>query len=659
MSWRAPTQLWRFPGSATQIAVGLVLVAIVAAGTGRQVVFDLAAENPARSVHRFASGAPEVEVTTQMPWSRVPAVLPGPADAWAGESAHAIIMRPPLSTPRTLLLHIHTRRTRPPELPAFTASTGGSVARLRVLVNGVNVTGFDAPGIASSSGERPRAPPRTTIVLPASTLGRGAPVTITLLNDGGPGVAFRRVRLVEAVPWFSLSRLGLGGRFPAASAAFLAAALGLLLGARLQPAGDGRGAHPWQRALGPALGLLLLGLAVGTPSATRAVPRGAWLLVILGLLLMGRGRTRPATVPRTPATRLARAVGSGLLLLFALAVSLVAGEFTLRAAFRGEPWVRHRLAVPYVGPPKRGHLNSLGFVEQEFPLEKPPGVYRIAILGDSLSISVARPHRFGNLIAERLNAHSPRFATYEAVSFGQTGADTIHETKTLRRVVWRVKPDFVLLQWYVNDLENGDHTERPYAYPLIPGETAPARWLRRVIDRTLLGWMLQKQFTAVQERLGLVETFPEYVYRMFSDPAGVHWKAAAHELRGFIRECQAHRTPVAIALFPHLSAGLPAGAYEFSEVHEQVLELCREESVPCVDLRSTFVPYRDYVSLWVHRFDPHPNVLAHRLAGERLYEILAPLWLDAGRPAGRPPVGRDAARDSPAPARTSAAPRAS
>ena len=69
-------------------------------------------------------------------------------------------------------------------------------------------------------------------------------------------------------------------------------------------------------------------------------------------------------------------------------------------------------------------------------------------------------------------------------------------------------------------------------------------------------------------------------------------------LRRFIAECRAHRTPVAIALFPHLSAGLPTGAYEYADLHDQVLEICREESVPCVDLRATFAPYRDYVSLW-------------------------------------------------------------
>jgi hypothetical protein len=67
--------------------------------------------------------------------------------------------------------------------------------------------------------------------------------------------------------------------------------------------------------------------------------------------------------------------------------------------------------------------------------------------------------------------------------------------------------------------------------------------------------------------------FPNTCHRLFGDPAGTHWEAAAYELQDFIGECRAPRIPVAIALFPHLSAGLPAGAYEFAELHDQVLEL--------------------------------------------------------------------------------------
>jgi lysophospholipase L1-like esterase len=615
--------------------VGLLLIAIAAAGVGRQELFNLAAEDPARSVHRFATGAAEVEVATQLPWSRVPAVLPGPADAWAGGSAHAVAVHLALPVPRDRLLYVHTSRTRPAELPVGPASTGDSSAHLRVVVNGMSVAGFDAPAIGGPPAPKsPRAPPRIKIAIPATVQGPAATLTIALVNDGGAGVVLRRVRLIEARPSFSPARLIHDGRFPVVSAMFLAAGLGLLLWTRLLPGGDGLTGHSWRRAAGPGLGLLLLGVAVAAPSVTRSVPRAAWLLLILLLLPMGRGGPRPAAAHRPPSAVLARAAGNALLGIVAVAVSLVAGELALRTAFRDEPWVRSALHVPAPGPPKQTPLNSLGFDEREVSLEKPPAVYRIAILGDSLSVSAPRAERFGSVIADHLNAHGPRPVTYEAVSFGRAGADTNHETEILQQAVWRTSPDFVLLEFYVNDLENGDHSGRPRGSSLISGDSWPARWLRRVTDRTLLRRRLEAQFDILQERLGLVETYPAYMHRQFGDPAGAHWEAAAYELRDFIRECRAHDTPLAIALFPHLSAGLPAGSYEFAELHDQVLELCRAESVPCVDLRSTFAAYRNYTSLWVDRFDPHPNALAHRLAAERLLEVLGPLWLDVGRGPG-------------------------
>jgi hypothetical protein len=121
--------------------------------------------------------------------------------------------------------------------------------------------------------------------------------------------------------------------------------------------------------------------------------------------------------------------------------------------------------------------------------------------------------------------------------------------------------------------------------------------------------MLQAQFDTLQERLGLAETYPAYMHRRFGDPAGVHWEAAAYELRDFIRECRAHDTPLAIALFPHLSAGLPAGAYG------------RRPPRPGAGFRAESVLRRspldvcgvpNYASLLANRFDPHPNALAHR-----------------------------------------------
>jgi lysophospholipase L1-like esterase len=617
----------------TRLGVALILLAIAAAAFGRLDLFNLVAEEPARSIRRFATGAAEVEVTAQMPWSRVPAVLPGPADAWAGGTPHAIAVRLEVGAPRALALWIRTTHARPPGLPATVPPTGDSRARVGVLVNGTRVATLNPSGLGGPPARRkPRASPRIRVAIPATALATGAPVKIALLNDRGPGVGLQRLRLSEARPAFSPSLLRLGGPYPAVSAALLAAGLGCLLRGRLRRARDGLGAPAWRRGLGPALGVLILGLAVAAPAGTAAVPRWAYLLLILSVLPLG---ARPATVRRAPAARLGRAAGNLVLLLGALVVSLVAGELALRAVFRDEPWARNLLRIP--GPPNREHSNSLGFDEREFPLEKPPGIYRIAVLGDSLSVSAPRAERFGRVLADRLNAHPPSGVTFEALNFGRTGLDTDEETEVLRTSVWRAHPDFVLLEWYVNDLENGNHAERPRPAPLLSGESAPARWLRRATDRTLLSRMLEEEYGVLREGLGLTETYPAYMHRLFAEPDAPRWPEGSDALRAFVAECRAHHTPVAIALFPHLSAGLPAGAYEFAELHDQVLELCRQESVPCVDLRSTFAPYPDYSSFWLHRFNAHPNARAHRLAGERLAEVLGPLWLDLARTRGASP----------------------
>jgi hypothetical protein len=62
------------------------------------------------------------------------------------------------------------------------------------------------------------------------------------------------------------------------------------------------------------------------------------------------------------------------------------------------------------------------------------------------------------------------------------------------------------------------------------------------VRQTLFYLMLPQQFGAVQERLGLVESYPAYLHRRFGDPDGPGWTFAASQLRAFIDECRAHHT---------------------------------------------------------------------------------------------------------------------
>ena len=310
-------------------------------------------------------------------------------------------------------------------------------------------------------------------------------------------------------------------------------------------------------------------------------------------------------------------------------VSLLAAEYAVRHAFRdvsSAADTRTYFHQPVV------EQNSLGFRGREIGLVKAEHTYRIAVIGDSLTWGTGVPYgeRFSDRLEEQLNTRRPADAVYEVLNFGRVGWDIGDELDALRTLVLKTSPDFVLLQWYVNDFENGDYGDRPHPASLVPWSAVHGVLLRA----SALYSALQTQWVSVQEKLGLVETYADYMYRRFGDPDGPDSTSAIELTRAFIEECGKRGVGVGLVLFPHVDADLSAGRYRYDYLHERVLDACRQEGVTCADLRSTFAAYPDYLRLWASRLDAHPSALAHQLATDRLMEAWGAFWLQA-RPAGR------------------------
>lgn len=49
----------------------------------------------------------------------------------------------------------------------------------------------------------------------------------------------------------------------------------------------------------------------------------------------------------------------------------------------------------------------------------------------------------------------------EVLNFGRPGSETVDHVETLQDAVLPLQPDFVLLQWFVNDVEGHDKSGRP------------------------------------------------------------------------------------------------------------------------------------------------------------------------------------------------------
>ena len=579
-------------------AIGFALVAVGAAGMARSVVFDLPPEDQARSERRFAAGVREMDVDPRQPWARVPRLLPGPADDRAGGVPHAVRFGLGPRPVRGLVLYL-TREAAEPERPS----------RLAVVVNDKPVA---TVGVLTGVG------PRHRIRIPPSALGDARDVRLAIVADAGPGVVLERARLVEASPTFAWSHLARRGPLPLESAALLVASLASFVAwTRWRP-----------ESLAAAAALALVGLAQlpRTPFSASGNPRWQWL-VLPGLLLVLRwARLRLARV--AGAFRWQPFLINVTVALVALVLSLAAAEVAARVALQS---VKTAGDIRVYFHRSEENKNSLGFREREFSVAKPDGVYRIGVMGDSLSWApgVATEERFSNLIERFLEERRGSGPRYEVLNFGLSGMDTEDEVRLLRDLVLKTDPDFVLLQWYVNDFENGDHADRPRPAPLV----RPGILHLKLLRASALYALLEPKWEALQEALGLVESFTAYMYRRFGDPEGPDSVYEIERVKEFIGLCRSRGVPVGLVLFPKVGPDLVGGAYDYDYLHDRVLAACRDEGVTCVDLRSTFAPHKDYRTLWSSPLDPHPSALANRLAAERLVAAFGATWLERRRVA--------------------------
>src|ERR1039457_3727344 len=103
-------------------------------------------------------------------------------------------------------------------------------------------------------------------------------------------------------------------------------------------------------------------------------------------------------------------------------------------------------------------VNSDGMRDREHAVEKPPGTFRIAVLGDSMTeaMQVPRERNFSSILENRLRGcRQLGGKTPETLNFGVSGYGTAQELIMLRTRVWKYHPDMVLLAVFPgNDIRN-------------------------------------------------------------------------------------------------------------------------------------------------------------------------------------------------------------
>ena len=139
------------------------------------------------------------------------------------------------------------------------------------------------------------------------------------------------------------------------------------------------------------------------------------------------------------------------------------------------------------------HTNKHGVLTSyDFGIVKDSGVYRIAMVGDSITagIYLSEEKRMAFLLQEKMNQAMLGKEKIEVLNFGVNGYSTEQEARQIKTFVNSFKPDLVVLNYCLNDPEP---SWTPYIWFVDnkPGGLRLYHFVKKRLDRATIASFTQ------------------------------------------------------------------------------------------------------------------------------------------------------------------------
>jgi hypothetical protein len=262
-------------------------------------------------------------------------------------------------------------------------------------------------------------------------------------------------------------------------------------------------------------------------------------------------------------------------------------------------------------------INRWGMRDRNYEQTKPPGTYRIALLGPSLTMGsgVEDSATFDALLEERLNREPPRGNTkYEVLNFGVLAYSLLQQMAMLEDRVFAFQPDLVVITGH-SDLASGltEHLMQVISREIaIPFDTLRAMIGDAGIDE---GWRgIPVPFDGLR---GLM--------RDVGIDARLPWREAERRLRlkehdilvwALTRIAAESRSHGAVPVFLGLNV-----VTDGPERNPTLLRAAAGAGFLVFDLFDVYANH-DRDSVRVADWDRHPNARGTRIIADRIYEEL-------------------------------------
>jgi len=328
-------------------------------------------------------------------------------------------------------------------------------------------------------------------------------------------------------------------------------------------------------------------------------------------------------------TRVTRAVGVVLLVLGGTGVGVAIGECIARITWREIPpphrppppsglrelTTTRELSLPGVRGVYSGAFyrnNSVGFRGPEYAIPKPPGVFRIVIAGDSVTLGsgVREEEAYASLVEQGLNARHPD-RRHEVLNLGLIGLNIHRVLSRLETLGLRYDPDLIVYGCTLNDIDG----------PAYRKSMDAAFW----VERARHGRFSQSPFYLLRV-LGprwlslreLIHPRPgSYAFEILDNylnnpPAWTEFVTGLDRLGAIARE-----RDVPAIVFIHTWLEQLNVFHPHRQIYRKIGEAAEARGLTVIQSFSVFRGH-DEGELWVSAVDGHPNAAGHRLLADAL-----------------------------------------
>jgi lysophospholipase L1-like esterase len=292
-------------------------------------------------------------------------------------------------------------------------------------------------------------------------------------------------------------------------------------------------------------------------------------------------------------------------------------------------------------------INGLGFRGRDYSLEKPAGVKRVAVIGDSITFGNNLPleQNFSSLLEQRYSSSDDKV---EVLNLGLGGYDTLQEVATLEDLGLPMEPDHVVLAFCINDIGiasgNLNYIKRLQKYGNSP------------LYRSRLAQLVRVQFDRIEaarelEQGNRKETFRETYEGQIADLAGDQKllqlmqklkRGINHEKQNYYLPAYSSpikvgrlryafeqlaqlskqkQLPVTVVLFPWLLEDDQTRPL-YKLVYELVSHEASRQGFNVIDLYPVYRE-RGFENLVLREGDGiHPNHVGHQLAADAIFQAI-------------------------------------